>query len=309
MQAEDHDSLVPTVEPALEMESGESAQTGGKAAWLPVALFLLTGLTTLLAGAYQEGRDPFQRPADLIYGLPFSFTLMSILLCHEMGHYVASKRYGVQTTLPYFIPGPWPPFGLIGTFGAFIRIKSPILVKNALIDIGAAGPIAGFVVAVIAVGVGLQTSEIVPIKPGAFGLQLGDSLAFSLIARLLGKVPPEGYDIVLNPVAFAGWIGFFVTALNLLPIGQLDGGHVAYAMFGRRHRQISVAMVVALFVLGMVGWSGWYVWGALTAVLGIHHPPLVDEDIPFDRKHLLVGWGSVLLFVLTFTPVPFKVSP
>lgn len=304
MQTEEQNVPVP----ALEVERRELAKAKGETLWLPVALFLSTGLTTLLAGAYQEGRDPLQRPADLIHGLPFSFTLMAILFCHEMGHYVASKRYGVRTTLPYFIPGPWPPLGLIGTFGAFIRMKSPILVKNALIDIGAAGPIAGFVVAAVAVGVGLQTSEIVPIKPGA-GLQLGDSLAFSLIARLLGKVPPEGYDIVLNPVAFAGWIGFFVTALNLLPIGQLDGGHIAYAMFGGRHRQISVAMVVALFVLGMLGWSGWYVWGALAAVLGIHHPPLVDEDVPFDRKHLFVGWVSVILFILTFTPIPFRVSP
>jgi membrane-associated protease RseP (regulator of RpoE activity) len=129
METEECSSPIPTVAPTLETESGQSAQAGGKAVWLPVALFLLTGLTTLLAGAYQEGRDPFQRPADLVYGLPFSFTLMAILFCHEMGHYLVSKRYGVQTTLPYFIPGPWPPFGLIGTFGAFIRMKSPILVK------------------------------------------------------------------------------------------------------------------------------------------------------------------------------------
>ncbi len=275
---------------------------------LPVILFLCTVLTTLLAGAYQEGGDPFRHPRDLIKGVPFSFTLMTILFVHEMGHYLMSKRYGVRTTLPYFIPGPWPPFGLIGTFGAFIRMKTPILRKNALLDIGAAGPIAGFVVAVLAVCIGLHTSKIVKMEESGALLHLGDPLIFSWLSHLLGKTPPEGYDIILNSVGFAGWIGFFVTSLNLLPIGQLDGGHIAYALLGEKQKYVSVGMVFVLLVFGLQGWHGWYVWAILSVLLGVRHPPILDEEAPLDLKHRLVGWVSLLLFVLTFIPVPFKIG-
>lgn len=274
---------------------------------VPVILFVLTVFTTLLAGTYQEGGDPLRQPTDLAKGGPFSFTLMLILFVHEMGHYVVSKRYGVQTTPPYFIPGPWFPFG-IGTFGAFIKMRSPILGKEALLDIGAAGPIAGFIVALFAVGWGLSSSPVIEVQDGSALLHLGDPLAFSFLAYLLGKNPPVGYDIALNSVAFAGWIGFFVTSLNLLPIGQLDGGHIAYALFGRKHRSVSIGMVLILIVLGMLGWSGWYVWAVLTAVLGVRHPPIMDEHIPLDLKHRLVGWGSILLFIVTFMPIPFKIG-
>lgn len=275
---------------------------------LPTILFLLTLFTTVLAGTYQEGGDPFRFPKDLARGIPFSFTLMSILFVHEMGHYLTSKRYGVRTTPPYFIPGPWFPFG-IGTFGAFIKMQSPILRKNALLDIGAAGPIAGFIISIFAVGIGLQSSQIVQIQDGNALLRLGDPLTFSFIAYLLGKVPPPGYDIALNSVAFAGWIGIFVTSLNLLPIGQLDGGHVAYALLGKKHRFVSIGMVLTLIVLGTIGWSGWYVWAVLTSFLGVRHPPIVDEESPLDFKHRLVGWASIALFIVTFMPIPFKVGP
>ncbi len=276
---------------------------------VPLALFFATLLTTLLAGAYQEGGDPLRHPADLVRGLPFSLTLMTILFVHEMGHYVASRRYGVRTTLPYFIPGPWPPLGLIGTFGAFIRMQSPIVEKNALMDIGAAGPIAGFIAAMFAVVVGLQTSQVVPTGSGTFLLHLGDPLMFSWTAHLLGKTAPAGYDVVLNSVGFAGWIGLFVTTLNLLPIGQLDGGHIAYAMFGKKQKYLSVAMIFVLLFLGTLGWSGWYVWAVLAGVLGVHHPPIRDEEIPLDLHHQLVGGVSILLFIVTFMPVPFRFGP
>jgi membrane-associated protease RseP (regulator of RpoE activity) len=274
---------------------------------MPVVLFFLTLFTTLLAGTYQEGGDPLRRPIDLMLGIPFSITLMSILFVHEMGHYLTSKRYGVQTTPPYFIPGPWYPFG-IGTFGAFIRMRSPILKKNALLDIGAAGPIAGFVVSIFAVAIGLYSSRIIEVQEGNALLRLGDPLTFSVLAHLLGKVPPEGYDIALNSVAFAGWIGLFVTSLNLLPIGQLDGGHIAYALLGKWQKFISIGMVIILVVLGITGWSGWFVWAVLTSVLGVRHPPILDEEAPLDWKHRLVGWGSIALFIVTFMPVPFKVG-
>jgi membrane-associated protease RseP (regulator of RpoE activity) len=275
---------------------------------LPIVLFLMTVLTTLLAGAYQEGGDPLRHPRDLIKGIPFSFTLMTILFVHEMGHYVTSKWYGVRTTLPYFIPGPWPPFGLIGTFGAFIRMKTPILRKNALLDIGAAGPIAGFVVALLATGIGLHSSKIVKMEQSGALLRLGDPIIFSLLTHWVGKSPPEGYDIVLNSVAFAGWIGFFVTSLNLLPIGQLDGGHIAYALLGKKQRYVSVGMVVLLLLLGAWQWEGWYVWAILSVLLGVQHPPIIDEAVPLDFMHWLVGWISLLLFILTFIPMPFKVG-
>ncbi len=294
--------------PPLKEEVSHASHAQPKVRFVvPVILFLLTVFTTLLAGTYQEGGDPLRRPIDLAKGIPFSFTLMLILFVHEMGHYVVSKRYGVQTTPPYFIPGPWFPFG-IGTFGAFIRMRSPILEKKALLDIGAAGPIAGFIVALFAVGWGLSSSSIIEIQDTGALLHLGDPLAFSFLAYLLGKNPPAGYDVVLNSVAFAGWIGFFITSLNLLPIGQLDGGHIAYALFGRKQRFISIGMVLILIFLGTLGWSGWYVWAVLTAVLGVRHPPIIDENIPLDFKHRLVGWGSIALFIVTFMPIPFKIG-
>lgn len=293
--------------PPMQEESWVAAGEEEKTRFaLPAILFLITVFTTLLAGSYQEGGDPFRRPADLVKGIPFSFTLMSILFVHEMGHYVTSKYYGVKTTLPYFIPGPWAPFG-IGTFGAFIRMRSPILRKNALLDIGAAGPIAGFVVSIFAVGVGLYSSRIVEIQEGNALLRLGDPLMFTFLAHFLGKVPPAGYDVALSSVAFAGWFGLFVTSMNLLPIGQLDGGHIAYALLGRKQRFLSIGMVATLIILGVIGWPGWYIWAILISFLGLQHPPTIDEDVPLDLKHQLIGWGSIALFVVTFMPVPFKV--
>jgi membrane-associated protease RseP (regulator of RpoE activity) len=275
---------------------------------LPVILFLLTCLTTLLTGSYQEGGDPFSHPQDLVRGIPFAFTLMLILFVHEMGHYVTSQVYGVKTSLPYFIPGPWPPYGLLGTFGAFIKIKSPILQKKALLDIGAAGPFAGFGVAIVAICIGLYSSRIVRIDETASLLQLGDSLIFSLLAHLMAKSPAEGFDLALNSVAFAGWIGLFVTSLNLLPIGQLDGGHIAYALLGKKQKYVSITMIVALIVLGRMGWEGWYVWAAMAVILGVRHPPTFDEDIPLDFKHRLLGVASVILFIITFMPTPIRIG-
>ncbi len=273
---------------------------------VPITLFILTALTTLLAGAYQEGANPLKNPVELLAGGPFAITLLLILFCHEMGHYIASRCYGVQVTPPYFVPGPWFPFG-IGTFGAFIRIKSPIFKKKALLDIGAAGPIAGFVVSIFAVAIGLHSSQIVQIPHGIALIRLGDPLIFTMIAKALGKMPPEGYDIALNSVAFAGWIGFFVTTLNLLPIGQLDGGHIMYALLGNKHRYISMAAIVILLMLGLNGWKGWYLWAVLTAFIGVNHPPVIDGPTPLDFKHRMVAFTSFLIFIVTFMPNPFMV--
>lgn len=275
---------------------------------LPAVLFALTVLATLLTGSLQRGGDPLHRPADLLLGAPFSFSLMAILLVHEMGHYLTARHHGVAVTLPYFIPMP---FSLIGTLGAFIRIRQVIPTKRALIDIGAAGPLAGFVVAVAAIAVGLPLSTVVPVASPdlAGGLRLGDNLIFLALVKLFAVPVPEGSDLLLHPAAFAGWVGLFVTCLNLLPVGQLDGGHIAYAAWGERHRTISRGVVAALVVAGVLGWKGWLLWGVLVLLLGTGHPPTLDGPLPLDPHRRRVGWLSLAVFVLTFTPMPFQILP
>ncbi|MEK7747980.1 MAG: site-2 protease family protein [Nitrospirota bacterium] len=288
----------------MEEEVRVETNLSEKRQWIiACGLFSLTCLTTLLAGSYQEGGDPFNRPADLMRGVPFSFTLMLILFVHEMGHYLTSQVYGVKTSFPYFIPGPWPPYGIVGTFGAFIQMREPVMQKKALLDIGAAGPFAGFGIAIVAICFGLYSSEIIRVED-ASGIKLGDPLIFTLLAHLMAKAPEAGFDLILSPVAFAGWIGLFVTSLNLLPIGQLDGGHIAYALLGKKQKFLSMIMVVLLVILGTFGWSGWYVWAAMGLLFGMGHPPTFDEDVPLDFKHRLLGIASLLLLIITFIPVP-----
>ncbi len=271
---------------------------------LPLILFIVTVFTTIFAGAMQQGADPIQNPLSLIEGIPFSFTLLLILGTHEFSHYFTSRMHGVRVTLPYFIPSPFPP---VGTFGAFIKMKSPILTKEALIDIGISGPIGGFIVSIIAVMVGLNLSTVVSV--GAYeGVKLGSPLIFEWLSGIIVGAPKEGYDILLHPVAFAGWIGFFVTFLNLLPIGQLDGGHIAYAILGERQRIVSIVMIPVLLFLGYYGWHGWFLWAILVSILGIRHPPIIDPEIPIDRRHRLLGLAALVMFTITFIPIPFSFS-
>jgi membrane-associated protease RseP (regulator of RpoE activity) len=272
--------------------------------YLHIALFLLTFLSMLVAGAlFQKGVDIFAEPWRIIEGLPFSLTLMVILLSHELSHYFTSRKHHTKATLPYFIPAP----SLIGTFGAFIKMKSPITTRKALVDIGASGPIAGFILSVIAALVGLQYSRVVPITETAGGLRLGDSILFSLLTRAVIGTPPESYDILLHPVAFAGWIGFFVTSMNLIPIGQLDGGHIAYAFLRERHRALSIGLVVVLVVLGLFFWELWALWGGLMIVLGLRHPPVIYWEVPLDRKRKIAGALAFIIFIITFMPSPFTI--
>jgi len=280
--------------------SGDEVRARKQFPWVNTVLFIATIFTTLLAGALQQSAEIFQHPAELIRGIPFSFTLMAILLTHEMGHYLTSRYHGVSATLPYFIPAP----SIIGTFGAFIRMTSPILSKRALIDIGASGPIAGFVVAIAAVAVGLHYSRVVEVST-LEGMKLGTPLIFSMISNLMIGPVPMDHDVLLHPVAFAGWIGMFVTALNLIPIGQLDGGHVVYAVFGRRHRTISLLMIPILILFGIYGWPGWFLWAVLPLIFGINHPPVLDSDHPLGFSRQIIGWISLAIFILTFTPTPF----
>jgi membrane-associated protease RseP (regulator of RpoE activity) len=228
---------------------------------------------------------------------------MGILLVHEMGHYVMSRIHGVEATPPYFIPAP--PL-LVGTFGAFIRMHTPTN-RRALFDVGAAGPWAGFLVAIPAVFYGLSLSKVSALDPTSGGVVLGDSLVFGWLTQLALGVSSSDVTVQLHPIALAGWFGLFVTFLNLLPIGQLDGGHVVYALLGRRHRWVARTAWVAIVGLAFLGWAGWVMWAVLVMVLGVDHPPTVD-DTPLDPARRVAAWLTIGLFAITFMPVPLLVS-
>jgi membrane-associated protease RseP (regulator of RpoE activity) len=267
---------------------------------LHLILFLLTLGATLVAGSLQQGVNLIDNPEDIWKGIPFSFTLILILGSHEFGHYFVSRMHGVRVTLPYFIPAP----SIIGTFGAFIKMKSPIMDRRTLLDIGVAGPLSGLAVTVPVLLFGLVLSEIVPVAPQA-GLSLGSSLLFSFLNWIVHGTIPDHMDVMLHPVAFSGWIGLLVTSLNLLPVGQLDGGHVAYAIFGRRQRIIAITIMALLVILGLTAWPGWFFWAAFLLFIGVHHPPVIYDWIPLDRRRKRIGWLTLILFAATFTPKPF----
>jgi membrane-associated protease RseP (regulator of RpoE activity) len=286
--------------------------------WLHVLLFVLTFATTTVMGRFHyEGflLDFVQR--ELLFvtqtqlwlgGLWYSVPLMAILFAHEMGHYLACRLYRVAASMPYFIPLP-PGVGLSGTLGAFIRIRGAIGTKPVLFDMAAAGPIAGFVVAVPAMVLGLQLSRVVKLPADFVGLELGEPLLFQGISVLLFGAIPDGYSVNLHPMAMAAWFGLLVTALNLMPVGQLDGGHIAYAVFGRRSSHITLGAIG--IVAGLAFYStSWIVWAVLLVVMlrvfGRHHPPTWDEDVPLDRARVIVAVITLLIFVACFTPAPIE---
>jgi membrane-associated protease RseP (regulator of RpoE activity) len=268
-----------------------------------VILFLATVFTTILAGTIMEGGNPFKSPSDILMGIPFSFTLMLILGTHEFGHYYFARKHKVDATLPYFIPAPT----FIGTFGAFIKIKSPIYRKDALIQIGAAGPIAGFLIAVPALAIGLVKSTVVENTGTELGIILGDSILMKILVWITHPGLGPLQDILLHPIAFAGWIGLLVTMLNLLPIGQLDGGHVAYAFLGRKHDRIAKLSLLALIPLSLFS-INWLIWGALILLLmrTTKHPPVYDVDVPLSDKNKMIGYICLAIFILCFIPTPFN---
>lgn len=274
---------------------------------LHLALFLATVATTITAGAIQQGVNPLQNPWLLTRGIPFSFTLLLILGAHEMGHYLVSRRHHLDVTLPFFIPAPPFPF-IVGTFGAFIKIRSPILDKRALLDVGCAGPLTGVAVSIPVILVGLKLSTVKLMPGGAHGLILGEPLLFKLLSWLTYGALSDDHQILLHPVAFAGWIGLLVTALNLIPVGQLDGGHVSYALFPAQHRRISLGCLVLLVACGVWFWQGWLMWAVLLYFLGFRHPPPAHDWVPLDRRRRLLGIITILVFVLTFSPAPFQVE-
>lgn len=274
---------------------------------LHILLFGATLFTTALQSSLGQGFDVFSDPLAIRAGLPFAISVMAILLCHEFGHYFFALAHRVDASLPYFIPAP-PLLSPFGTLGAFIRMRSVPTDRRALFDIGAAGPWAGLLMTIPVLIVGLQASEV---RPGGLtegGLLLGDDILFSLLTRWVLGVNPDDVTIILHPIALAGWFGLFVTSLNLIPIGQLDGGHVLYAVFGRHHRWISRGVVTFLVVLGLGGWLGWIVWAVLLAMLGFDHPPPQDSFTTLDRRRLIGAALTGILFVLTFMPEPITIE-
>lgn len=271
---------------------------------LNLGLFLLTFVSTLAVGALHVGVDIVEKPQDIFQGLPFSLSLLSILLVHEFAHYLTSRHHGIDASLPYFIPAPT----LFGTLGAFIKMRSGITTKNALMDIGASGPIAGFLVSIVAVIVGLYYSEIraLPFQSDEM-MVLGDSLLFIVLTKIVIGSIPDTYGLYLHPVAFAGWIGFFVTSLNLIPAGQLDGGHIAYAILGEKHRWLSKIIIGVLVLLGYF-FQGWLIWAALLFILGSKHPPILFPEMPLDPRRKAIGFLALIIFILTFIPIPVSIK-
>jgi membrane-associated protease RseP (regulator of RpoE activity) len=213
-----------------------------------------------------------------------------------------SRFHKVDATLPYFIPAPT----FVGTFGAVIKINSSVPNRRALLDIGAAGPIIGFVFSIPALIIGFKLSYPTPGISG--GINFGSSLALELMARIFFSSIPDGYAINLHPIALAGWIGLLVTMMNLLPVGMMDGGHIAYALFGKRHHLISIIVVAGLLLMGVFGWFGWAVWGMLNVAFGLRHPPPTYPEIPLDPKRKIVGVIAAIIFILTFVPTPFSMN-
>ena len=259
------------------------------ARWMPnLLLLLVTIVTTTLMGAVMEQgelliKNPmlfFQQPALILTGIPASLTIMSILGIHELGHYFMARRHGLETTLPYFIPVP---FGF-GTFGAIIRIRTPWQNRKALFDVGIAGPLAGLLVALPLFFLGLMTSPHQPPIPE--GTPLGSPLLLRWMENAVYAIRgiPEDHEIYVNAMTFAAWFGLVVTGFNLLPVGQLDGGHVAYAVLGRWARILGIAVLGALVLLGIWAWSGWYMWAAFIFMSGWQHPAPLNALAPLGRK-------------------------
>lgn len=241
-------------------------------------------------------------PSVWLQGASYALSLMAVLFVHEMGHYLPARRYGVQVSLPYFLPG-FPPFG---TFGAFIRMGMGRISASRLFHIGAGGPFAGFVVALPILLIGLALSDVRPVPVELEGAHLGDSILMWLCTRAMFGELPAGHDVFLHPMAYAGWVGMFVTSFNLVPLGQLDGGHIAFTLFGERFNQVVWGLLIGLMVLGVTVFPGWLVLVVLVLIMGPRHPNLTGGQTLVGAERV-AGYVGLLLFVLTFVPKPFEV--
>lgn len=286
-----------------------------------LALFLLTVLTTLIVGTHialnyahnvpvfdwdislAYFRELYRHPGLLVLGVPFSSTLLAILLAHELGHYFTCRHYGIRATYPYFIPAPT----LIGTLGAFIRIKSPIVNRRELFDVGISGPLAGFVLAIPALILAIFLSKGAMPATTPDSISLGNPWAVILFAKLFRHgINPAA--ITLHPLGCAAWVGLFATALNLLPVGQLDGGHILYAVLGDKCRNISRGFFLVLLPLGVFCWYGWIAWAVALFFLGLRHPRVIEPIEPLGGKRKLLALVAAIILILTFLPTPFKVQ-
>lgn len=309
--------------------------------FIHAGLFITTFITTTLAGAgWTTGRPgPYDLQTIIHSGLPYSISIMLIITFHEFGHYFAAVYHRVRSTLPFYIPfPPIPIFINFGTLGAVIKTKSPIYTKKAMFDIGVAGPIAGFVISVVILIYGFLNvpgiEYILNIHPDylsneygkeGFILVFGDSALFLFFKEIFVSkdmfFPPMS-EIYHYPFLTAGWFGLFVTSMNMVPVGQLDGGHIAYTMFGdRKHYNISAVSFIALFILGIAGmidallelnigfgWSGWLFWAlVLYFIIKLKHPPVMDPT-PLDRKRMVIGYISFVIFILSFSPAPIVLN-
>lgn len=263
----------------------------------PLLFYLLTWLSTTYVGSFYGG-------AGFWSGLWFSVPLMTILTCHEFGHYFQSRRYGVHSTLPYFLPVPFPPFG---TFGAVIRMDSHIPNPKALFDIGISGPLAGLVPTLILMVIGIALSSVEQVVPTEGSLTFGEPLLFRWVSSLFFDRSIPGTDLMLHPIGMAAWTGLFITSLNLLPLGQLDGGHVFYALLKRRAAPLATALFFLL--IGLVVCFGrleWTLMILLLALFGIRHPPTADDSIPIGRFRTVLGWLTLAFLLIGFTPNPIS---
>ena len=287
--------------------------------WINILLFVATVISAFFVGItwsinykytdfvpespqISQLADMITDPEILFLSILYAVVLMSILLAHELGHFLACRHYRIDATLPYFIPAPT----LIGTLGAFIKIKSPITKKQQLFDIGIAGPLAGFILAVPTLIYGISQSKVLPTLHREESIIFGEPLLLKIIGNIVFKGVPEEFDVFLHPVAFAGWVGILVTALNLFPIGQLDGGHVVYAMLGKKSKKVAKLVLLAFIVMGVFFWVGWLVWALLISVLGLKHPRITDEEIPLSSGRKILGVVVIVIFIISFIPDPVK---
>ncbi len=284
--------------------------------WRSLVLFFLTVLATMWAGQLHylgfyldpgAVELPWTRWELFLRGAWYSAPILAILGAHELGHYYACRYYQVDASRPYFLPMP---VLLTGTLGAFIRIRQQVQSKRALFDIGIAGPIAGFLVAVPILLIGASMSRMVQLPSQGEVEFIGEPLLVQFAIWLNFGTRPDGYDVVFHPMAFAAWFGLLATALNLFPIGQLDGGHISYAVLGRKSTAVTLAATATVVALAFISMS-WILWAALMVVMllafGPRHPRTFDEDIPLDRTRLWLAGFALLMFVLCFTPVPLSV--
>jgi membrane-associated protease RseP (regulator of RpoE activity) len=300
----------------LQVSSG-AAEGKKPRVWINVLLFLITVLTTMMAGTILLGKDYLTDFSKIFYGWKYSLAILTILTAHEFGHYLSAKYHGINATLPYYIPLPLPGFHF-GTLGAFIRMKSPIRNRRALLDVGAAGPIAGFVMSLFFLILGYSLlpdrqgiiAFIETIHPfnitgeGTINIVLGKSLLFSFFNDIIGHGRLPMNEIYHFPFIFAGWIGFLVTAINLIPIGQLDGGHILYALVQKRARLVGILSFLLLLLLNFVLIIEyfsfvWVVWIILVFILiGFRHPPTMEDHFPLTTRRKTVGWTCLFLFIL-----------